>query len=105
MAEVPGRRADQLGDLVAVLELGAVDLDDGLGVADEALREGLDGAGLARPGRPKEEEAPDGASGTAHSGRIRLIKVDDLPDGFVLPDDSPPQVVFERFRFPARSGW
>jgi len=105
VSEVSGRRADEFGDFVTVLELGAIDFDDGFGVADEAFGESFDGAGLAGPGGPKEEEAPDGASGAAHPGAVSLIKIDDLPDCFLLADDAPAQVGFERFRVPAHSGW
>jgi len=105
VSEVSGRRADEFGDFVTVLELGAIDFDDGFGIADEAFGESFDGAGLAGPGGPKEEEAPDGASGAAHPGAVSLIKIDDLPDCFLLADDAPAQVGFERFRVPAHSGW
>ena len=50
MPQVSGRRADQLGDLVAVLELGAVDLDHGAGIAGEALGHGFHGPGFSRAG-------------------------------------------------------
>ena len=56
MPEISGRRADQFGDLVAVLKLGAVDLENRAGVADERFGGGFDQPGLARPGGSEETE-------------------------------------------------
>ena len=64
MAEVSRRRADQLGNFVGVLELGAIDLDAGFGVAEERLGDGLDDARLSGAGRPEEQEVADWASGS-----------------------------------------
>ena len=47
VAEVARRRADELRYLVRVLELGAVNLDDGVRVAEENFSRGLDDASLA----------------------------------------------------------
>src|SRR5437763_12555346 len=47
VAEVARRRADEFGYLVRVLELGAVNLDDGVRVAEENFSRGLDDARLA----------------------------------------------------------
>lgn len=54
MAEVSGRRADQLGDLVAVLKLCAVDLDDRAAIAYETFRRGFDQSGLTGASRPQK---------------------------------------------------
>ena len=43
MPEISGGRPDQLGDLMAVLELGAVDLDYGARVSDQAFSGREDG--------------------------------------------------------------
>src|SRR6266568_5579407 len=84
MAEIARRRADQFGDFVRVLELGAIDLDAGAGVAEERLGEGFDYASLARSGRTKEQEVADGASGGVESSEKHLIDLNDLFDGRVL---------------------
>ena len=47
MTEVAGRRTDELGDLVAVLKLGAVDLKASPRVTEQRLRYRLNDAGLA----------------------------------------------------------
>src|SRR5260370_4710816 len=47
MAQVAGRRADQLGNFVAVLEFSAVDLDHGARIPEKRFRHGLYHARLA----------------------------------------------------------
>jgi len=54
VAEVSGRRTDQLCNLVRMLELGAIDFDAGSSVAKKRLGDSLDHPGLTRPSRPKE---------------------------------------------------
>src|SRR5208337_2901983 len=51
MAQIARRRADQLCDLMRMLELSAVNLDAGARVAKQRLRHGLDDASLAGPRR------------------------------------------------------
>ena len=92
MSQVSGRRTDQLGDLVAVLELGAVDLDDRARILQQRLGGRFDDAGLSRAGRPQEQEVPDRAARGAHPRQMHLIDVDDLLDRLILPDDHPPEV-------------
>ena len=72
MAEVSGRRADELGDFVGVLELGAIDLDAGARVAEQGLGNGFDDAGLAGTGGPKKKEIADGAAGRVQGGKLYL---------------------------------
>ena len=69
MAQVSGRRADQFGDLVTVLELGAVDLHHRLRIARQALRHRLDGARLARPVGPRNSRLPTGRPGVVIPAR------------------------------------
>jgi len=57
MPQVSRRRADQLGDLMAVLKLGAIDLDYRPRVVQQGLCRCLYNASLARPGRPQEESS------------------------------------------------
>ena len=52
MPEVSRRRTDQLCDLVGVLELGAVNLDAGVRIAEQGLRHGFHHASLAGAGGP-----------------------------------------------------
>jgi hypothetical protein len=51
MSEIAGRRSDQLGDLMTVLELGAVDLDYRAPIPEQRLGRRLDEPSLARAGR------------------------------------------------------
>src|SRR5450432_173165 len=99
MAQVSGRRANQLGNLMAVLEFGAIDLDDGARVAHEALRRGFDEPGFAGTGRSQEEQVADRPSGSAHSRQVSLIDADDLLYRFILADNALAQFRFQRLRF------
>jgi len=47
VSQISGRRADQLGNFVTVLELGAVDLDHRVSVAKQNLGGSLDDVGLS----------------------------------------------------------
>src|ERR1700689_934197 len=104
MAEVSGRRADQLGNLVAVLELRAINLDNRAGILQHRFSRGFHDASLAGSGGTKEEEVSDRTTWRGHAGQVHLIDVDDLLYGFVLADDQPAQANFEGFRLSARPG-
>src|SRR5579863_2101773 len=86
MAEVSRRRADQFGNLVGVLELGAIDLDAGAGVTEQGFGHGFHDARLARAGRPQEQQVADGAAGRIQAGQEHLIDLDDFLHRLVLPD-------------------
>ena len=88
MAQISGRRADQLGDFVAVLKFSAVDLDHRAGIADQALRHGFHQACFARTGGTKEQEIADRPAGAVHPGDVRLVSAHDGIDGLVLADDA-----------------
>src|ERR1700681_4958808 len=96
MSQISGRRADQLGNLMTVLELRAIDLDHCTGVLQQRLSGSLYDPGFARPGRAQEQEIADGTPGGAHTGQMHLIDVYDLLNCLVLSDDHPAQVRFER---------
>jgi len=70
-----------------VLELGAINLDTGAGVAEKRFRQGFDYAGLAGTGGAEEEQISDRAIGGVESGEKHLIDLDDFFDGGVLADD------------------
>ena len=56
MPQISGRRTDQFRDLVAVLKLGAIDLDDGARIAHQALRSGFHQPRFAGTGRSQEQK-------------------------------------------------
>ena len=87
MSQVSGRRADQLRDLMAVLELGAVDFDYGTRVVQQGLSRCLDNASLARPGRPEEQKVSNRTARRRQPRRVALVSSDDLANCFVLSGD------------------
>jgi len=99
MPQVTGRGSDQLGDFVAVLEFGAVNLDDGVRIAQQRLGGGLDDAGLARTGRTQEQQVGHGPPWRGQPGQVHLIDADDLANGFILSYDELPQAGFQGHGF------
>ena len=95
MSQVSGRRADQLRDLVAVLKLGAVDLDDRARILQQRFGGGFDDARLAGTGRTQEQEVSDRTARGAHARQMHLIDVDDLLDRLILSDNHPAQAGLE----------
>src|SRR5581483_10213220 len=63
MAQISGRRTNQLRDLVTVLELGAVDLDDRSRIVHQSFRSSLHSSGFSRARRSQEQKIPNRASG------------------------------------------
>src|SRR5258707_15680455 len=105
MSQVSGRRTDQLGDFMAVLELRAIDLDDGARVLEQRFGGRFHNASFSRSGRPQEQEIADGTTRSAHARQVHLVNVDDLLDRLVLPNNHSPEAAFERYRVPSRFGW
>ena len=99
MPQVSGRRADQFGDLMAVLKLGAVDFDDGARIAHQCLRHRFHGARFAGTGGAEEEQASSRPSRAGHPRDKRLVNIHNFADGVVLADNPLPQIRFERERF------
>src|SRR5271169_2102751 len=99
--QVAWRRADQLCNLVAVLELGAIDLNHGARVFEQGLCGRFYNSGLTRASRAKEQEVSDRAARRIHPGEMHLINVDDLLDRFILTDDHPPESCLQCARLPA----
>src|SRR5262245_20932037 len=95
MTEVSRRRTDQLGDLVRVLELGAVNLDAGARIAKKRFCHCLDDSGLAGAGWPEKKQVADRAPRRVQARQKHLIDLGDLLEGLVLPDDLPPQRTFK----------
>src|SRR5262249_61187133 len=93
--EVCGRGPDELGDLVAVLKLAAIDLEDGPRVAEQSFRHGFDNARLTRTGRSQEQEIAHGAAWGIQPRQEHLVYFDDFLDGLILAYDFPPQTGFK----------
>src|SRR5258708_44336 len=102
MAEITRRRADELGDLVAVLEFRTVDFDYRLWITEQAFRGSLHGPGFAGSGRSKEEKIPDRSALGQHPRQIHLISVHDLLNGLVLSDYQAVEVGQQPVRFASR---
>ena len=98
VSQVSGRRPDQLRDLMAVLELGAINLDDRARVLHQSFRRRFDDAGLAGASGPEEQEVTNRAASGRHPGQMHLIDVDNLLDGFILTDNHAGQAGLESFR-------
>src|ERR1035437_1747840 len=67
-----------------MLELRAIDFDDGARVAYQAFRRGFHQARFAGSSGTQEKEIADGSSGARHAGQVGLIDADDLLNGLVL---------------------
>src|ERR1700693_322771 len=104
MPEVSGRRADQLCNLVAMLELRAIDLDNRTRILQHRLSGSFDNTSLAGSGGSEEEEVSDRTSWRGHPGQIHLIDVHDLLNGFILADNQAAQAYFQGFRLSPRPG-
>src|SRR5215467_11933372 len=97
MPQISRRGTDQFGNLMTVLELGAVDLDDGAGILDQRFGSRFDNAGLARTCGPKKEEVPDRTARCSHPREIHLIDVHDVLDRLVLANDEQLEASFQGF--------
>src|SRR5689334_24588408 len=95
VTEVARGRTDELCDFVRVLELGAIDLDGGTGIAEKRLSDGFNHAGLARAGWPEKQEIADRTPGRIQPRQEHLINLRHLFDGCVLSDDLATQCIFE----------
>src|SRR4051812_20877676 len=98
MAQISGRRADQLRDFMAVLKLRAVDFHDSPRVAHQNLGKRLHRPGLARAGRTEEQQTAHGAARSSETCLKHLVDPDDLANGVVLSDNALPQTILESFR-------
>src|SRR5271166_2024056 len=91
MTQITGRRADQLCDLMRMLELSAVNLDAGARITKQRLRHGLDDASLAGPRRSQEKEISDRPAGRVQSRKEHLMDFGDLLDSGILSYDPAPK--------------
>ena len=56
VAEISRRRTDELGDLMGVLKLSAIDLDAGARIAEDRFSHRLDDPRLPGPGGSQEQQ-------------------------------------------------
>src|SRR5258708_40079681 len=99
--KVSRRRTDQLRNFVRVLELGAIDLDAGVRIAEQGLGHGFHHARLARPGVPQKQQVPYAAPRRVQAGQKHLINLGDLFDSLVLPNNAAAQGGFKFSRIGA----
>src|SRR2546428_536468 len=85
--QIPRRRANQLGNLVRVLKLGAIHPDHRPRVPEQYLRRGFHNARLPRPGRPQEQQVAHRTSLRAHPRQEDLVEVHQSANAFLLTDD------------------
>src|SRR5258707_6854512 len=93
--EVSRRRTDQLGNLVRVLELGAINLDTGARIAEQALRHGFHHTGFAGAGRSQKKQVPHWAPRSIQAGQKHLVNFGDFFYGLVLSHDAAAQGCFK----------
>src|ERR1700726_2906049 len=91
MPQVAWRRANQLRNLMRMLEFRAVYLDQRPRVTKQNLRARFHDARLTRARRPQEEQITHWPSRRIQAGAKHLVQVDQRLQSFVLADDFRPQ--------------
>src|SRR5581483_10779882 len=104
VSEVSRRRADQLGNLVTVLELGAIDLDAGSCVSEERLGHCFNDSRFARTRRPEKEKIAYRTSWRVQPCQKHLVDFGHFLDGVVLTNDPAAEIPFKLFSFRPPSG-
>jgi hypothetical protein len=104
MAQISGRRSDQLRDFMAVLKLGAIDFDHGTRVLQQGLGRRLDNASLSRTRWPQEEKVSDRPAGRRQARHVSLISPHDPVNCFILSNDEAVELVLQFLRLPSRPG-
>ena len=87
MAQISRRRADELGDFVRVLELGAINLDAGASVAEQSLGHRFHNPRLARTRGSKKQQIAHRASWRIQSRQKHLVDLHNLLNSRLLPHD------------------
>src|ERR1039457_7644432 len=86
VAEISGRRTDQLCDLVAVLVLRAIDFDHSTRVVEQRFGGGLHNAGFSGAGRSQEQKVAYRPAARRHPSTKPLIGFGYLVNGVILSD-------------------
>src|SRR6266480_2887214 len=87
MAQIAGRRTNQLGNLVRVLELRAIDLYDRARIPKKDLGRSFHNARLSRTGWTEEQQVAYRAAGRIQSGTKHLKHVNQGLHTLFLPYD------------------
>src|SRR5258708_12464716 len=95
VSQVSRRRADQLGNLVRVLELRAIDLDARARVTEQRFSPRFHHPRLAGTGRSQKQEIAHWTAGRIQPSQKHLIDFRDLLDRLILPYDLPAQGGFK----------
>ena len=95
VTKISRRRTNELGNLMRVLEFGAVNLHDGVYIGKEHFGGRLNYARLAGTGRAKEQHRPDWAIRWIHAGQKNLVEAAHAPDGTLLTNNACSQAFFE----------
>src|SRR5579871_6007340 len=88
MAQVSRRRADQLGDLMTVLEFGTVNFSHRPSILKQSLGGCFHGPGFTGSRGAEKEKASNGPAWSIYAGDIHLINVDNLSNCFLLSDNA-----------------
>ena len=88
MAEIPGRRADELRDLVLHLKLAAIYSEQVLLASVQGVGQGFDSPGLSGPGGSQQQEDSGGAAVGRESRLVHLDVWNNLRDRVILADDA-----------------
>jgi hypothetical protein len=95
MAEIAGRRANQLGDFMRVLKFSAINLDAGARVAKERFGDGLDHASFTRTGGTQKNQVANRTVWRIQSRQEHLINLSNFFDRGILADDSAAKSFFK----------
>ena len=88
---------------MAVLKLGAVDLDYASGIVQQCLSRRLYDASFARSCGPEKQKVPDRTPSGREPSHVNLIGPDDLVNCFLLSNDEAAEFVLQILRRLCRS--
>src|SRR5215470_9075197 len=95
MPQIPRRRTNQLGNLVRMLKLGAIDLNHRPRIAKQNLGSRFHNAGLTRTGRTEKQQIAYRPPWRIQPRAEHLIQVHQRLNPFFLPHDFGRQGIFE----------
>src|SRR5262249_1876116 len=84
VTQISGRRSDELGDFMAMLELRAVDLDHRSRVSCQGFGSSFHQSRFSGSGWSQEQEIANRPARANHARQVRLVDVDNLLNRFIL---------------------